>query len=83
MACFLAAILLKLVRVVLQEQKKRGRGGDSSVPRKRARLEGADTSGLGSQNPDEANEEEEQKQSKQTTAKDRSFSFKVMVSSSF
>jgi len=68
-------------RVGMQESKKRGRSGpgDDSVPGKRARLEGADTSGLGSQNFGADNDEEGRRQSKQAPAKDRLFSFKVMA----
>ena len=67
----------------MQEQKKRGRADDSAKgqpnPSKRARLEGADVSGLGSQAIEDGAEEEEQKQSKQPPAKDRTFSFKVIL----
>ena len=65
----------------VQKQKKRGRVGlsaeDQPNPSKRARLEGADVSGLGSQGIEDGAEEEELKQSKQPPAKDRTFSFKV------
>ena len=61
--------------------KKRGRPGvDEDAPlSKRGRLEGPNTSGLGSQ-ISAADEEEELKQAKNATVQDRRFLFKVTQS---
>lgn len=64
----------------MQSTKKRSAPGKGAGPNKRARLEAVDAFGLGSQNPDGEDEEQEaERQQKANGPKDTKLAFKVMV----
>ncbi|DBA84714.1 TPA: hypothetical protein ACH3X1_005967 [Trebouxia sp. C0004] len=75
-SCLANSLLIHVTH--LQESKKRGRDGDTSVPSKKMRLEAAEASGLGHHVPSGDKEEEERRQSQQALITDRLFSFKVV-----
>lgn len=65
----------------MQNTKKRGASAEKGgTPSKRARLEGLDASGLGSQNAEvEQEEREAERQNKAHGSKDDKLSFKVLL----